>query len=244
MDNRQVLETELRRLKIEFLRLRRLYLEGKISQREFVTELKKLRVKDNEGKFWTIGAQSGQWYYFNGQNWIRAEPPLSGEFGEETSEPSTPFMETQVIAEKGGDKENEISLTSKSFRISPEVALLDSELDAQNQKQRKEKFRLISLPLGSTSLFFGGLGILLGILMGAIAGSTRFFIHSFNFLPLFLQEIMGKLTGGLVFAALGGLVGFVFGCLAGLLVSLIFNFTSSLTGGLVIKAGSEKRGKE
>ncbi len=182
MDNKQILEKELKRLKIEFQRLRRLYLEGKISQREFVTELKKLRVKDNEGKFWTIGAQSGQWYYFNGQNWIRAEPQLSGEFWEEASEPSASFMDTQAMAENGLDRENEINRISKSFRISPEVALLASELEPHEQKPKREKLRLISLPLGSTSLFSGGLGIILGIFVGAIAGSTRFFIHSFNFL--------------------------------------------------------------
>lgn len=244
MDNKQVLETELRRIKVEFLRLRRLYFEGKISLKELVTELKKLRVRDNEGKFWTIGAQSGQWYYFNGQNWIRAEPPLSGESWQEESEPSTSSPDSQAMAERLLDKENEINLTSKSFRISPEVALLDSELEAQDQKQNAEKIRLISLPLGSTSLFFGGLGIILGIMTGVIAGSTRFFIHSFNFLPVFLQEIMGKLTGGIVLAALGGLAGFVSGCGVGLLVSLVFNFTSSLTGGLVIKAGRERQKKE
>lgn len=244
MDNKPVLGAKLRRLKIEFLSLRRLHLEGKISQREYVAELKKLRVKDDEGKFWTIGAQSGQWYYFNGHHWVRAEPPLGKEMEEEASGPSTPFIDPQTVVEKGLDKADGINFMPKSFGIYPEVALLDSELESQNQKLKREKFRLISLPLGSTILFFGGLGIILGILTGAITGSTRFFIHSFNFLPVFLQEIMGKISGGVIFAALGGLVGFIFGCLAGLLGSLIFNITSSLTGGLVIKAKSEKQEKE
>ncbi len=243
-ENKSLLETELRRLKGEFLRLRHLYLEGKISQKEFVKELKKLRFKDNEGKYWTIGAQSGQWYYFDGQNWIKAEPPLSHEIGEEASEISTPSPDDRKMVKKSLEGGDGVKLFSKSFRISPEESLFDRELESANQKQKREKFRLLSLPLGSTSLFFGGLGLLLGVMSGAIAGSTRFFIHSFHFLPVFLQEIMGKLTGGIIFAALGGLAGFVSGWVAGVLVSLFFNFTSSLTGGLVIRGERDKRGKD
>lgn len=244
MKDRQTLENELKRLKTEFHRLRHLYLEGRISQREFVAELKKLRVRDSEGKFWTIGAQSGEWYYFNGRNWIRAEPPISGETWEEEAGSPESYLAGLALAEKFEDQTNDFNLMAKSFRITPEAARLEADLASQNLPERSEKWVVVSLPYGSSTLFFGCMGILLGILAGAVAGSTRFFLQTFSFLPLFLQEIMGKLTGGIIFAALGGLVGFVSGCGFGFFISLVFNLTASLTGGLAIKAGLEKREKK
>ncbi len=49
--------------------------EKKISQQEFADSLKQLRIKDDEGRFWVIGAQSGKWYAFENGEWIEAKPP-------------------------------------------------------------------------------------------------------------------------------------------------------------------------
>ncbi len=48
---------------------------GEIPRQEFIDEMKKLRIRDDEGRFWMIGAQTGKWYYFDGKDWIPAEPP-------------------------------------------------------------------------------------------------------------------------------------------------------------------------
>ncbi len=56
-------------------RLRDRSLKGEISQREFVDGLRKLRFRDDQGRFWTMGVQSGQWYCYDGRNWIPAVPP-------------------------------------------------------------------------------------------------------------------------------------------------------------------------
>ena len=48
---------------------------GEISRQEFIDEMKKLRIRDDEGRFWMIGAQTGKWYYFDGKDWIQSEPP-------------------------------------------------------------------------------------------------------------------------------------------------------------------------
>ena len=48
---------------------------GAISRQDFIDEMKKLRIRDDEGKFWMIGAQTGKWYYFDGKEWIQADPP-------------------------------------------------------------------------------------------------------------------------------------------------------------------------
>jgi len=48
---------------------------GEIPRQEFIDEMKKLRIRDDEGRFWMIGAQTGKWYYFDGKDWILSEPP-------------------------------------------------------------------------------------------------------------------------------------------------------------------------
>ena len=61
-------EKELNQLRKEFNRKR-------LSEPDFKKRLKELRPQDQEGRFWTIGAQTGKWYYFDGDDWIEAKPP-------------------------------------------------------------------------------------------------------------------------------------------------------------------------
>ena len=55
--------------------LRMKFNEKKISPQEFADSLKQLRIKDDEGRFWVIGARSGKWYAFERGEWIEAKPP-------------------------------------------------------------------------------------------------------------------------------------------------------------------------
>ncbi len=48
---------------------------GEIDARVFEAELRKLQVLDEQGRYWMIGAQSGQWYYYDGTQWVQSEPP-------------------------------------------------------------------------------------------------------------------------------------------------------------------------
>lgn len=48
---------------------------GEIPRQEFIDEMKRLRIRDEEGRFWMIGAQTGKWYYFDGKDWIQSEHP-------------------------------------------------------------------------------------------------------------------------------------------------------------------------
>ncbi|TKJ28084.1 MAG: hypothetical protein CEE40_12465, partial [Chloroflexi bacterium B3_Chlor] len=47
---------------------------GEIDERYFEAELRKLQVLDQQGQYWMIGAQSGLWYYYDGTQWIQANP--------------------------------------------------------------------------------------------------------------------------------------------------------------------------
>jgi len=58
-----------------FATLKAKFQTGEISRQEFIDEMKKLRIRDDEGRFWMIGAQTGKWYYFDGKEWIQSEPP-------------------------------------------------------------------------------------------------------------------------------------------------------------------------
>ena len=59
----------------EFNILSRKFRQKRISEREYKDKLRKLRLKDTDGKCWTIGARTGNWYYFDGKKWIESQPP-------------------------------------------------------------------------------------------------------------------------------------------------------------------------
>ena len=68
---------------MDFQEVQRRYLElradfeaGRISEEEFQEEIEGLQVKDEQGVYWTIGAQSGKWYRYDGQEWTQ-ETPIS-----------------------------------------------------------------------------------------------------------------------------------------------------------------------
>jgi Tol biopolymer transport system component/tetratricopeptide (TPR) repeat protein len=48
---------------------------GTIDEEDFEAELRKLYVTDGEGRYWMMGAQTGQWYYYDGAQWIQAQRP-------------------------------------------------------------------------------------------------------------------------------------------------------------------------
>jgi len=69
------MQKKFNEVEAEFKRLKKRFELRKISDREFKDRLKKLRLNDQTGKCWTIGARTGKWYYFDGKNWIEAKPP-------------------------------------------------------------------------------------------------------------------------------------------------------------------------
>jgi len=58
-----------------FEELKKKFREKEISRGEFIDELKKLKLKDEKGRFWMIGSRTGKWYYSVGKDWIQSEPP-------------------------------------------------------------------------------------------------------------------------------------------------------------------------
>ncbi len=58
-----------------FNELKKKFREKEISRGEFIDELKKLKLKDEKGRFWMIGSRTGKWYCFDGTDWVQSDPP-------------------------------------------------------------------------------------------------------------------------------------------------------------------------
>lgn len=71
----RAMEDQFKEVEKEFKQLRTEFRQKGISEIEFKKRLKDLRLKDQDGRFWTIGAQTGKWYYFDGDDWIESNPP-------------------------------------------------------------------------------------------------------------------------------------------------------------------------
>lgn len=66
-----------RRAEIEYQRLHTEFEAGSLTEDGFKERLKNIMVQDKTGSWWTLGHETGQWYYHNGTTWIAAEPPSS-----------------------------------------------------------------------------------------------------------------------------------------------------------------------
>jgi hypothetical protein len=257
-----------RRFKIaedDFSRLRKMFIRGEISREQFAESLRQIRLIDDEGKCWMIGAQTGKWYYYDGKNWIKSEPPEDGKDflicpvcdsynsseSKVCSNCGTILVKTatEIVCPQCG------SLIDSEVKVCPfcgtEIKrMIDERLDEKlvdsGQSLRKsedqETWFLRSVDQLSFLSFFGGLGIFLGILSGLIIGSTEFFPDLVSTLPAFFKEIQGKLLGGLVFSVLGGILGFVLAAAFGFLVALLINASIYFLGGPKLRL-EKTRGK-
>lgn len=65
----------------EYFRLKGQLAAGRIAQEQFEAALKNLMIQDAQGRYWTIGGDSGKWYVHDGRTWVEAPAP--------TTDPST-----------------------------------------------------------------------------------------------------------------------------------------------------------
>jgi len=63
---------------------------GRLNDAAFEAEVGKLRLQDEQGRWWQIGVQTGEWYVHDGQKWNKAKPPA----------PPPPKVEPSVVPEK------------------------------------------------------------------------------------------------------------------------------------------------
>ncbi len=219
---------QFREAEATFALLREKFKRKRISPQEFADSLKQLRIKDDEGRFWVIGAQSGKWYAFENGEWNEAKPPSQ--------------MEKKAICISCGfenDLEAETCARcgSRPDESAPEAMVegdgdgLAAAIGASPSKLGAEvTVRSVDIP--SFLWFFGVLGLFAGILFGLLAGVTGLFAGLFARLPGFFVDHHGDLLGGLAGSILGGLLGFAIGAAAGALTAVASNGILSLVGGL------------
>jgi hypothetical protein len=232
--------------------LKEKFSQGKISQREFIDSLKALRIRDDEGRFWMIGAQSGKWYYFEGDDWVQAKPPSFGDrkavciyCGYENE------LEAETCVRCGGQKS-----AAGEGRVCPQcgtklegpgspcpvcetdigtaAAGADAAPDESGLEPAGTHLVIKAVQPSSFFWFSGALGLFAGIILGLLVGVTNFFPRIVSGLPGFFVDIQGKLLGGIVFTVLGGLTGFALAGAAGFVAANLSNWVLSLVGGVRI----------
>jgi hypothetical protein len=222
---------QFREAEATFSILRDKFKDKKISQKEFSDSLKQLRIKDDEGRFWVIGAQSGNWYAFENGEWVEAKPPSQMEkkaiciaCGFEND------LEAEVCARCGNHHE---AGGPETDVIADEIGLPTREGTAVPPAGGEIVIRSVNVL--SSFWFFGVLGLFVGILIGLIAGVTGLFAGFVARLPGFFADHHGDLLGGLAFSVIGGILGFVIGGAAGAASAAVSNGVLSLVGGLKLR---------
>jgi hypothetical protein len=62
-------------LERRFRQLKAQLQSGTISQEQYENEVQRLQYRDSRGLYWTVGAQTGQWYVYDGTAWVPRLPP-------------------------------------------------------------------------------------------------------------------------------------------------------------------------
>jgi len=219
---------QFREAEASFSLLREKFKEKRISPQEFADSLKQLRIKDDDGRFWVIGAQSGKWYAFENGEWVEAKPPSQ--------------LEKKAICIACGF-ENDLEAEScarcgnTSDEAAPEAVAEAAGTDAAPAAEalpagQDPVLTVRSLDVMSFLWFFGVLGLFAGILLGLLVGVTGLFAGFVARLPAFFVEHRGDLLGGLACSFIGGVAGFVSGAAAGAATAAASNGILSLVGGL------------
>jgi hypothetical protein len=226
---------------------------GEISRQQFIDEMKKLRLKDEQGRYWMIGAQTGKWYYFDGNDWVQDEPPSQKEnkaiciyCGFENK------IETEVCGRCGGnlvegaEPEDRCptcgTALEKPLMTCPQCAPKEDGLRAVEFVRlggaadvKGEIFVLNFIEPVPALLVLGSLGLVGGALYGALAGATGSLASFMAHWPSIIRDQQGKLVGALLDGLLGGAAGFVFLGLAGGALTLLLDAAMSVVGGIKIR---------
>jgi hypothetical protein len=89
---------------------------GELTEDEFEDKIRSLLFRDDDGNYWTIGAQTEKWYRYEAGEWIQGSPPPTLERAEEEdSAPRGKAEETASGKERRVDRRLAIGLGSIAF---------------------------------------------------------------------------------------------------------------------------------
>lgn len=63
-----------KRVEDEYYRLRGQFDTDRLNHEQFDAALRELMIQDEQGRYWMIGADSGQWYFYDGTKWVQSDP--------------------------------------------------------------------------------------------------------------------------------------------------------------------------
>lgn len=81
------------RVEQEVARLRQDMVAGRLTEEQFKARLKELMVRDEQGTWWMVGAETGNWYRHDATNWVQAIPP-----GHTAPQPTTTLQPERQVA--------------------------------------------------------------------------------------------------------------------------------------------------
>jgi len=221
---------------------------GEISGEDMKAELKKMMIHDADNRYWMLGSKTGGWYVYDGSSWNAADP-----YGrEETPLVIQPDMAPLgKIHASGKDEAQPAEEKFEAFckfchsRLGEHDAYCKFCGGSQKATARaperhggESEMLVRSVRILSLVFFFGGLGLVFGVVLGATFGIFRIFGDLIFQFPLMLQEMHGKIQGGLFFGAMGGIAGFIGCALLAVLLGLFFNALAFVFGGVRFKIKS------
>jgi hypothetical protein len=219
---------QFREAEATFAQLREKFQAQKITPQEFSDSLRQLRIKDDEGRFWVIGAESGKWYAYENGEWIERRPPS---LAEKKAICIACGFENDLEAEfcvRCGNRHDD---PAPDGPVRPDIPGPGAAAEAVPGPPGAP-ITVRSVEVLSFLWFFGVLGLFAGILLGLLAGVTGLFAGFVGRLPAFFVEHRGDMLGGLSGSFFGGLIGFILGAAGGALAAVVSNGILSLVGGV------------
>jgi len=99
----------------------------KITEEEFEARVRDLLFRDEEGRYWTIGAQTEKWYRYEAGEWVQDSPPATLERAEEEeSAPREKAEATTPEKKRRFSRRVTIGLVVAAFVVCPLLAALAS----------------------------------------------------------------------------------------------------------------------
>ena len=68
-------ETKFQEVDRRHAELKRQHDTGALSAEEFDARLRQMMVRDDEGRWWAKSRKTAEWYYHDGNTWLRGTPP-------------------------------------------------------------------------------------------------------------------------------------------------------------------------
>lgn len=70
--------------------LRSAHSASKVTDADFEAQVNQLKVQDANGRWWQLGVRTGEWYYNDGQKWVKGKPPMTATPASPTADQPTP----------------------------------------------------------------------------------------------------------------------------------------------------------